>query len=319
MPKLETPELEPNELGLKLKSRAHSAEKTEKHSENSAHPHLKKSSMKERVKHKEKEIVLHIRKEQEETQPVHHKIKHHPQPKKSLFRNFTQLIDFLLFSGVIFIAVFLIFNFTAYKQIVLDFVFPEEQIKSEDNLNKFIGQKPKKEILVLPDPSKKLAKKVFPVLTLTVAPPDNRIIIPKIARNIPLVEMDAKNLQGENWVDLEKQIQEGLRNGVVHYPGTAVPGQFGNVFITGHSSYYPWDPGQYKDVFALLPKMAVGDIYYIFYNQKKYTYRIREKKEVAPSNVQVLNQPPQEQISTLMTCVPVGTALRRLIIVAEQI
>jgi sortase A len=131
--------------------------------------------------------------------------------------------------------------------------------------------------------------------------------------------MSSENIEGENWSELEKQIQSGLQQGVVHYPGTAEPGQVGNVFITGHSSYYPWDPGQFKDVFAVLGQLEIGDEYYVYFNQRKYTYRIREKYEVQPDNVNVLQQPHDRKVSTLMTCTPVGTTLRRLIIRADDI
>jgi len=100
---------------------------------------------------------------------------------------------------------------------------------------------------------------------------------------------------------------------VVHYPGTASPGQVGNVFITGHSSYYPWDPGKFKDVFAVLGQLEVGDEYFVYFGQQKFTYKVREKYEVSPDNVNVLQQPHDKKVSTLMTCTPVGTTLRRLI------
>ncbi len=159
----------------------------------------------------------------------------------------------------------------------------------------------------------------IPFLNLPVAPPDTRIIIPKIAKNIPIITVPESSLRAENWDQLEKDIQDGLRDGVVHYPGTAEPGEEGNVFITGHSSYYPWDSGRYKDVFASLHDLEVGDHYFIYNNGKKYEYVIRERKIVKPNDTSVLQQPEGQKISTLMTCTPVGTTLNRLILKAEQI
>lgn len=319
MSKYLTPELEPNELGLKLKSKA-MPEETES------------------VQNKPREVAPTFTEKTAEISPkaiseektVTQKPEKVPLPQPEVLQTAEikqiqpstksrQLIDFLLLSGIIFVVIFFAVNFSAYKAIILNTLDPERQQTESANLNKAVGKKDVKQILISVDNSKKHVKKTFPPLNLSIAPVDNRIIIPAIGKNIPIVEMDAANLTGENWKELEDQIQDGLRNGVVHYPGTAIPGQVGNVFITGHSSYYPWDKGQYKEVFALLPKLNVDDVYYIFYNQKKYTYRIREKKEVNPNNVDVLNQPNDTKISTLMTCVPVGTALRRLIIVAEQI
>lgn len=294
MSKYLTPEIEPNDLGLKIKSK-----NTFDDLENKKKPTDKKT---ENPKDDAEKLII----KKEVTQKK--------RPSK-----IHQLIDFVLLSGIIFVVIFLTVNFSAYKEIGLSFFYPERQQEKSDNLTKAVGTKTVKQVLISVDNSKKTVKKTFPKLDLSIAPPDNRIILPKIGKNIPLVEMNAENLQGENWKELEDQIQEGLRSGVVHYPGTAVPGQIGNVFVTGHSSYYPWDKGGYKDVFALLPELEVDDIYYVFYDQKKYTYSIREKKEVYPNNVDVLNQPSEEKISTLMTCVPVGTALRRLIIVAKEV
>jgi len=63
--------------------------------------------------------------------------------------------------------------------------------------------------------------------------------------------------------------------------------------------------------------LEVWDEYFIFKNQKKYKYKIVEKKVVKPTDVSVLKQEKWKKISTLMTCTPVWTALRRLIIKSE--
>lgn len=152
-----------------------------------------------------------------------------------------------------------------------------------------------------------------------VGPPENRIIIPKLGMNVPLVTPSYKSLLDEDWEQVEEDIQDALQMGVVHYPGTARPGQAGNFFVTGHSSYYPWAPGRYKTVFARLHGLEVGDEYYVYYGGDKHRYVITEKKEVKPTNVDVLDQPLDRRVGTLMTCSPVGTTLRRLILVAQEI
>jgi sortase A len=129
--------------------------------------------------------------------------------------------------------------------------------------------------------------------------------------------MDA--LVKEDWKQFENDIQTALRDGVVHYPGSAKPGQAGNFFVTGHSSYYAWDSGKYKSVFARLGELVSGDTYTVYYNGDKHTYKVISKKEVLPSDVSVLDQPSGRRYSTLMTCTPVGTTLRRLIVTAEEI
>jgi LPXTG-site transpeptidase (sortase) family protein len=152
-----------------------------------------------------------------------------------------------------------------------------------------------------------------------VGPAEDRLIIPKIGKNVAIVRPSMDALINEDWKKFEQDIQDALRDGVVHYPGSARPGQAGNFFVTGHSSYYPWDPGKYKDVFARLHELEIGDRYSVYYGGEKHVYRIISKREVRPTDVSVLDQPMDKRLSTLMTCTPIGTTLRRLILTAEEI
>lgn len=161
-------------------------------------------------------------------------------------------------------------------------------------------------------------KKQIPDLNLEITPTDNRLIIPRINQNIPVVRVSSENLLKRDWNALEKQMQKALRDGVVHYPGTALPGQGGNTVITGHSSYFPWDPGRFKDVFALLHDVVVGDEIVVFYEQKKYIYKISSIKVVLPKDLEALKPASSEQL-TLITCTPVGTNLKRLIVTAMPV
>ena len=238
--------------------------------------------------------------------------------KISFSERIWQFIRFTVVTGMIFVISFFALNFSAYKQIFEGVINPDAQARAQEILADAAGEGLGEGFLpVLPD--KKEVRKSFAWIDMPIAPTDNRLVIPKLGKSVPLISMSCEHIEGEDWNELEKQIQDSLRGGVVHYPGTAKPGQYGNVFMTGHSSYYPWDPGKFKDVFATLSKLEVGDRYYVYYDQIKYTYEIVDKKEVQPSNVEVLYQPQDEKVSTLMTCTPVGTTLRRLIITAEQI
>lgn len=152
-----------------------------------------------------------------------------------------------------------------------------------------------------------------------VGPPENRLIIPKLNLNIPIVIPPSDALLQEDWKKLEEDIQQGLQSGVVHYPGTARPGQAGNFFVTGHSSFFPWAPGNFKSVFARLHELNVGDEYWVFYGGDRHRYVIQDEKEIKPSDVSVLDQPVNRRIGTLMTCTPVGTTLRRLILTAQEV
>lgn len=137
--------------------------------------------------------------------------------------------------------------------------------------------------------------------------PDNHLYIPKINVDAPII------WQVDPAVMLEK-----LRAGITHYNGTSLPGQSGNVVITGHSSNFWWDPGQYKQVFALLDQLAIGDKIVLTSQKQFYIYEVEKTLVVNPGQIEVLN-PTDHSILTLLTCTPVGTTINRLIVQAKQI
>ncbi|OQB05967.1 MAG: Sortase family protein [bacterium ADurb.Bin212] len=138
---------------------------------------------------------------------------------------------------------------------------------------------------------------------------ENTLFVPKIDVSSPI--------KWQTNVD-EKEVQKALQDGVVHLNGTALPGQNGNVFITGHSSNYPWSKGSYKNIFALLNKLVIGDLVYLNYNNAVYVYKTEKIITVKPSEIWVTGSNGTPQLS-LMTCSPVGTSINRLIIRATQI
>jgi LPXTG-site transpeptidase (sortase) family protein len=137
------------------------------------------------------------------------------------------------------------------------------------------------------------------------------ITIPKISVNAPVV-------YSEQTIN-EKSFQRALQHGVVHYPQTALPGEAGNVVLFGHSSGQWWAPGDYKFVFSLLDKLAVDDVLNIDYQGTRYTYKVTSTHVVLPDDVRVLTQDSNNYTLTLLTCTPVGTNAKRLVIEAKQI
>lgn len=137
---------------------------------------------------------------------------------------------------------------------------------------------------------------------------DNHIFINRIKVNAPI-----------NW-DIENNndaVLKGLETGVAALKGTAKPGENGNIFIVGHSSNYLWAKGDYKHVFALLPQVTNGDLITITYHNTPYVYRVSDIKTVNPDDTSVLKS-DSAQLS-LMTCVPLGTNLKRLVVIAKPI
>jgi LPXTG-site transpeptidase (sortase) family protein len=139
--------------------------------------------------------------------------------------------------------------------------------------------------------------------------PENSIYIDRIDLTAPIL-FDIPNE--------EKAVEEGLQKGVIHIKDTAHPGEQGNVFITGHSSNFFWLPGNYKNVFSLLGNLDIKDNIIINFRGQLYFYKITDKFAIDPTEIGALKQSTKSEL-TLMTCYPVGTNLRRLIIKADQL
>jgi len=152
--------------------------------------------------------------------------------------------------------------------------------------------------------------------TLDVTPYENRLIIPRLWKNIPLLDVNHDGTWA--YEDMHNVFMEELKKGIVRYPGTALPGEIGNAFIFWHSSNYPWIKSDYNDVFALLDTLQNGDEIIIFYNQKKFIYAVTDRAIVKPGEVGVIeNRDKTKRELSLMTCWPIGTTLERLILFAE--
>ena len=140
----------------------------------------------------------------------------------------------------------------------------------------------------------------------------NLLLIPSLEITAPIIYLSESD---------ERAFQAGLLNGVVHYPGTANMGQTGNAYIFGHSSDFVWSRGQYKTVFALLPRIEIGaEIQASDPQGNLYRYRVFETKVVEADDLSVLNQDTSgRKILSVQTSYPVGTALRRFVAVAELV
>jgi len=136
------------------------------------------------------------------------------------------------------------------------------------------------------------------------------LTIPSLKINAPLVYVSQRN---------EKTFQLGLQQGVVQYPGTALPGQLGNMYVFGHSSDYTWAKGNYKTVFAQLPNIKLGSEIKITDGAGKvYTYKVTGTVIALPNETKYLSQYNyQKKMLTVQTSYPVGTALKRFLVIAE--
>ena len=128
------------------------------------------------------------------------------------------------------------------------------------------------------------------------------ITIPKLKIQNAVVEIAGN--------DLEKSL--------VQYPGTANPGEFGAPVIFGHSILRQfYNPKNFISIFSTIMTLAHDDEIKINFDGVEYTYRVIEKVEVKPTDIQILEQRYDGRFLKLVTCVPEGTFLRRGIIIAE--
>lgn len=113
---------------------------------------------------------------------------------------------------------------------------------------------------------------------------------------------------------------DDLSKNLIHYKGTALPGKPGNAVVFGHSTLPQlFDPKNYLSIFSTLPTLKKGDDIKVDYDGIVYTFRIEEMFEVKPTNFKVLEQRYDDSYLTLITCVPPGTYLRRLVVQARLV
>jgi len=102
-----------------------------------------------------------------------------------------------------------------------------------------------------------------------------------------------------------------LRRAAGHIPGTALPGEQGNIGISAHRDTF----------FRPLRHIEVGDTVLLTTLSGSYRYRVLSTLITTPDDVAVLS-PGTGEILTLVTCYPfyfVGPAPSRFIVRAERI
>lgn len=156
----------------------------------------------------------------------------------------------------------------------------------------------------------KPVQKVLSTKIQNITYQDFHLIIPVINIDAPIIA----DVDGAN----KNLYFKALENGVAQLKGSAKPGMGSNIFIFGHSSFYAKSPGNYKEIFSNLENVGKNDEIIVWYKNKEHRYKVTETKIVKPSQVDVLKPTKNEQL-TLMTCVPPGTTINRLIVIAQPL
>jgi sortase A len=146
---------------------------------------------------------------------------------------------------------------------------------------------------VQPDAAVSASSLAIDIAKQPVAGP-TRIVIPKI-------KVDASIVEGVGWEDLKK--------GVGHLPGSAHPGQRGNLYLAAHNDIF-------GEIFRYLTDLEPGDDYYIYAGSQKFRYVVKEKRIIEPTEVEVM-YPTTEPVATLQTCYPYLVDTHRLVVIGE--
>lgn len=126
--------------------------------------------------------------------------------------------------------------------------------------------------------------------------PVSKLEIPRIGISVAVVE------------GVESRI---LRIGAGHIPGTALPGESGNIGIAGHRDTF----------FRNLRDIRRDDLITLTRDGRTYEYEVESVRVVDPTDVGVLAA-TREPVLTLVTCYPfsfVGPAPQRYIIRAQEV
>jgi sortase A len=118
---------------------------------------------------------------------------------------------------------------------------------------------------------------------------------------IPAINVDAPIVRGVTWDDLKK--------GVGHLPGSANPGERGNMYLAAHNDIF-------GEIFRHLDKLELGDEFFVYSGDYSYRYIITSKRVIEPTDVSVM-YPTTEPIATLQTCYPYMVDTHRVVVVGE--
>jgi LPXTG-site transpeptidase (sortase) family protein len=123
------------------------------------------------------------------------------------------------------------------------------------------------------------------------------------------------------WSQDTNTFEQDLQSGVIHYPGTAVPGQIGTTYLAGHSSNYFWAKGNYNQVFTQLGNLKDNASFSVSITDKNgklitYHYVVVSRKEYVPTDsAQIANT--GKSLVALSTCWPINSTAKRLVVYGQ--
>ena len=154
--------------------------------------------------------------------------------------------------------------------------------------------------------------------SFNLLPPTNRLVIPAINLDVPLVETDEHDYKNFT----ETTFDADLENWVVKYPTTPNPGEWGNAFFFGHTSQEYWKSNPYGTVFRNIPQLKTDDKIQVVRDGVLYEYKVVKTIVVRPREVNdtyVKFWDENKEYITLMWCYPIWRTDKRMMVFAEKI
>jgi sortase A len=239
--------------------------------------------------------------------PLHVYLKKNNSPKRKIIGFFSYLF-LILGSLLLFWSLYPIISFEIYSRIFL---------KNQVSL-----PVPKEDNNVLSDASSVLGS--FNIFSNNLRDFAHASIwFPSIGRSIPPSTISVKEYELSipklNITQAKVKVGgEDLSKSLVQYLPETLPGEYGNVVIFGHSTLPQlFNVKDYKTIFTYLPSLEKGDIIRTKINDVEYEYVVYDMFVVNPDEIWVLKQQKDGSYLTLITCVPPGTFLKRLVVKAK--
>ncbi len=154
--------------------------------------------------------------------------------------------------------------------------------------------------------------------SFNLLPPTNRLIIPAINLDVPLVESSIINQKDFS----ETAFDSDLENWVVKYPTTPEPWEWWNAFFFGHTSQEYWKKNPYWTVFRNIPLLKENDKIQVVREWVLYEYKVLKTVVVRPkdvNNTYIEFWEKWKEYITLMWCYPIGRTDKRMMVFAEKI
>ncbi len=137
------------------------------------------------------------------------------------------------------------------------------------------------------------------------------IVIPKIEAYSNVVDNVDPNEKEEYLA--------AMLEGVAHSSNTSYPGQSGVTYLFAHSTNSPLYIEQYNAVFYRLRELTEGDSVIVYYDGKRYEYRVKMTEVVSIDDTRWVNSTDPEPRLVLQTSHPPGTIWRRLLVICEPV